>query len=494
MVAIAKAVPQAKHFIIGNEPNLNRFWLPQFGPSGEDVAAVAYVSLLAKSYDALKALSPANEVLGGVLSHAGSDNPAIARQTHSPTQFILDMGAAYRANGRAAPIMDAFSFHPYMLRSDEPPTTTHADTTITIADYPKLVATLGQAFDGTGQKGSTLPIVYDEFGVESTIPAEKSHLYTGVEAATVHPVDQATQAQYYAQALQLAFCQPNVQAFLVFSLLDENALAGWQSGVYYADGTPKSSLEAVEAAADRVRRNLVACPGLQVTPRLGLRWFPQGRPTAEPSTFPVSLTCDVDCVYRDPDRAGGDARDDALGERARDRPRADHGRVPPDSAAAGELPDHGVGECDGERRPAGDGNEPGVYRQAALAAVRSSSSSAIWIAFSAAPLRRLSHARKRTIPFSSVGSCRMRPTSTSSIPFALPGDGKSSSRTLGAAPRSAFASSGESFDSVSIQTVSAWPTITGTRTQFALTGSSGSSMILRVSSRSFVSSSNSSPS
>ena len=108
VVAIAKAVPQAKHFIIGNEPNLNRFWLPQFGPSGEDVAAVSYVSLLAKSYDALKALSPANEVLGGVLSHAGSDNPAIARQTHSPTQFILDMGAAYRASGRAAPIMDAF--------------------------------------------------------------------------------------------------------------------------------------------------------------------------------------------------------------------------------------------------------------------------------------------------------------------------------------------------------------------------------------------------
>jgi hypothetical protein len=298
VVAIAKAVPQAKHFIIGNEPNLNRFWLPQFGPNGEDVAAVSYVSLLAKSYDALKALSPANEVLGGVLSHAGSDNPAIARQTHSPTQFILDMGAAYRATGRAAPIMDAFSFHPYMLSSNEPPMLTHSDTTITIADYPKLVSLLGQAFDGTGQKGSTLPIVYDEFGVESTFPADKAGLYTGAEASTVHPVDQATQALYYEQALDLAFCQPNVQTFLVFSLIDENALPGWQSGLYYADGTPKSSLAAVKAAADRVRRNLVACPGLQVTPRLGLRWFPQGRPTAQASTFPISLTCDVDCSYR----------------------------------------------------------------------------------------------------------------------------------------------------------------------------------------------------
>jgi hypothetical protein len=296
---LARNVPGLTHFIIGNEPNLNRFWLPQFGPSGEDVAAVGYVSLLAKSYDALKAISPSIEVIGGGLSHAGIDRPNTGRDTHSPTVFIQDMGRAYRANGRAAPIMDAFSFHPYMLRSDEPPTLTHPnDTTITIADYGKLVATLGQAFDGTGQKGSTLPIVYDEFGVESQIPAAKAALYTGVEPSTIHPVDEATQASYYAQAISLAFCQPNVKAFLVFSLIDEKARAGWQSGVYYLDGTPKSSLPAVAVAADASRRNRLACAGLEVTPRLGVRWFPQGRPPASPGTFPVTVACDVDCVYR----------------------------------------------------------------------------------------------------------------------------------------------------------------------------------------------------
>ena len=258
--------------IIGNEPNLNRFWLPQFGPDGEDVAAGPYVSLLVRSYDALKAISPSIEVIGGALSHAGVDRPNTGRDTHSPTVFIQDMGAAYRTSGRTAPIMDAFSFHPYMLRSDEPPTLTHPnDTTITIADYGKLVATLGQAFDGTAQKGSTLPIVYAEFGIESRLPAAKEPLYTGVEPPTVHPVDEATQAAYYAQAIGLAFCQPNVKAFLVFSLIDERAHAGWQSGVYYVDQTPKSSLAAVAAAADRSRRNLLACEGLQVTPRVGVR-------------------------------------------------------------------------------------------------------------------------------------------------------------------------------------------------------------------------------
>ncbi len=50
-VSLARQIPALKNFIIGNEPNLNRFWLPQFGPNGEDVAAPAYTQLLAKTYD-----------------------------------------------------------------------------------------------------------------------------------------------------------------------------------------------------------------------------------------------------------------------------------------------------------------------------------------------------------------------------------------------------------------------------------------------------------
>ena len=47
-VDIADSYPLVHDFIIGNEPNLNRFWLPQFGPNGEDVAAPAYEQLLAR--------------------------------------------------------------------------------------------------------------------------------------------------------------------------------------------------------------------------------------------------------------------------------------------------------------------------------------------------------------------------------------------------------------------------------------------------------------
>ena len=113
----------------------------------------------------------------------------------------------------------------------------------------------------------------------------------------MHPVDEATQAAYYTQALQLAFCQPNVRAILVFSLVDENALPGWQSGVYYVDGTPKSSLPAV--ATRRMRPpepDLV--PGPPGDAPAGRALVPERRPTSEPSTFPILLACDVDCVYR----------------------------------------------------------------------------------------------------------------------------------------------------------------------------------------------------
>ena len=39
--------------MIGNEPNLNLFWRPQFGPRGVDSAARTYELLLARTYDAL---------------------------------------------------------------------------------------------------------------------------------------------------------------------------------------------------------------------------------------------------------------------------------------------------------------------------------------------------------------------------------------------------------------------------------------------------------
>jgi hypothetical protein len=295
-VALARQVPDLQNFIIGNEPNLNRFWLPQFNADGSDAAAPAYLSLLAKTYTALKAADPTVEVFGGAISPRGIDRPGTGRDTHSPTVFIQDLGAAYRASGLTGPVMDALAIHPYPENSTIPPTFAHPNTTpIGIADYTKLVGLLGKAFDGTGQPGSKLPILYAEYGIETQIPAAKASEYTGTEPATIKPVPEATQASYYRQAMALSFCQPNVMGLLIFHAFDESALDRFQSGVYYVDQTAKSSLPVVREAARDVRGGVIArCEGLELTPKAKVS-YPRIRSVAA-GTAAIGVTCDIDCT------------------------------------------------------------------------------------------------------------------------------------------------------------------------------------------------------
>jgi hypothetical protein len=263
---LVRRVPTIREYIIGNEPNLNRYWLPQFGPNGEDVAAPAYVQLLAQTYDRMKAVDRRVFVNGGSVSPRGIDRPGTGRDTHSPTAFITDMGVAYRALKRKRPIMDGFAFHPYGENSSTPPTIAHTSgTSLGLADYPRLVALLAKAFDGTAQKGSTLPIVYDEYGVDTQIPDGKRGFYGGKEPATTKPVSEGVQGAYYDEALKLAACQPTVRGFLIFHVTDETDHNRWQSGVYYADGTPKSSRPLVKRAMNDVREGAYECGEPPVT-------------------------------------------------------------------------------------------------------------------------------------------------------------------------------------------------------------------------------------
>ena len=258
---VVLTLPDVKTFIVGSEPNSSYYWQPQFDTHGGDVAATNYEALLADTYDAIKAVRPDVTVVGGALDSMGTDNPK-NRPSHSPLVFLRDMARAYRASHRTRPLMDVFDEHIYEDNSSLPPSMPHQNsTTIGAADYPRLVAALGQAFDGTAQQGSTLPIVYGEFGVESAIPTGELAHYTGHENASAKPVTEATQAAYYIEAMKLAMCQPNVVGIMLFHTADEADLSAWQSGVFYADGTPKSSLGAVRDAAAAARAGtLTSCP------------------------------------------------------------------------------------------------------------------------------------------------------------------------------------------------------------------------------------------
>ena len=284
--SIARAIPSFQIFVIGNEPNLNRYWLPQYNDDGSDAAGPAYETLLAGAYDALKQVSPAITVLGGALAPRGGDAPSTVRPTHNPTVFIHDMGQAWVDSGRTTPIMDGFDMHPYEDNSSIAPVAgTHPNsTTIALADYDKLVAALGDAFGDYA-----LPIWYDEFGVETQIPAQWETQYTGTEPTTIHPVSEETQGAYYRQAIQLAFCQPNVRALMLFHTIDESDHAAWQSGLYYANSTTaKASLAPTRLAIQEARRGVVThCDGLElpVTPRVSQK------------ATRLTLSCTLDCRY-----------------------------------------------------------------------------------------------------------------------------------------------------------------------------------------------------
>ena len=257
--SLARTLP-VRDFIIGNEPNLNRFWMPQFGPGGENVAAQDYGLLLAESYDALKAVSEDVNVLGGALAPRGSDRPELPRDTHSPTAFLRDLGAWYRQSGRDEPLMDMLAYHPYETNSSVPPGNPHPDsTTMTLGDYDRLRTLLEEAFGGTAQEGEDLPILYTEFGVESIIPPDKESLYEEQEFASVKPVDEQTQADHYVKAIELSYCQETVIGILLFHVFDEIDLRGWQSGVRYVDDTPKASYEPVKQAAEAAQNGEIDC-------------------------------------------------------------------------------------------------------------------------------------------------------------------------------------------------------------------------------------------
>ena len=323
-VALARALPSVTDFIIGNEPNLNLFWMPQFSKPvygykttrarvhGKlvvtrlkylkkvpvDLAAPAYENLLAQTYDTLKSVNPDINVIGVALSPRGGDKWNSIRPTHSPQTFIADMGKSYRASGRTTPIMDAFAIHPYGENSKMPPTFVHPNSkNIGLADYGKLVQTLGQAFDGTGQPGSALPIVYDEYGVQSKIPAAKAHAYTNLKTVPAKDaVSEATQAAYYRQAFQMAYCQPNVVGMLIFHVSDEFNGKAWQSGVFYADNTPKSSLDVVrETAVAAADGTLANCSG-PVELRQVLAPNDDTYST-DNTTWQLGLTCGKWCTY-----------------------------------------------------------------------------------------------------------------------------------------------------------------------------------------------------
>ncbi len=265
VVDALRRAPSVRDVVIWNEANSPSFWRPQQG------AAAAYGALLARCYDVV------HESLRRNVNLIASTAPR-----HDPRSFIRSLGEGYRASGRKRRIFDTFGHNPYPATNAEAPFVEHhpGSRMLGQGDYAALLGALTSAFGQTaqpvpGQAGVT--IWYLENGFETAVPVERIGRYTGRELApsVLQPVlppvrtaglarDQASQLR---DALGLAYCQPAVGAFFNFQLVDEERLAGWQSGLLWADGRRKPSYGPFKTALADVVAGNVDCERFPATAR-----------------------------------------------------------------------------------------------------------------------------------------------------------------------------------------------------------------------------------
>ena len=260
------------------------------------------------------------------------------------------MGAAYKASGLTGPVMDALVFHPYPENSGVPPTLAHPNTTqaLGIADYAKLVSTLGALSTGPASRARRSPSCTASTASRRRSRPPKASEYTGTEPSTTKPAPESTQGSYYRQAMSMAFCQPNVVGLLIFHAFDETALDRFQSGLYYPDQTPKSSLTTVRSAARDVHGGVIAkCQGLELTPTAKVG-YPRIASIAG-GTAAIGVTCDIDCsIFARLEKLPKHSTTLVLRATAQGR-RAHPGQVPADEARPGPLPLHHPPERAGEQ-------------------------------------------------------------------------------------------------------------------------------------------------
>ncbi len=249
---LARTFPTVRDFIVGNEPNQPRFWQPQFDARGHAVSPAAYEALLARSYDALKAVDPVITVLGGGLSPRGNDNPsAPGNNSVSPVRFIQGLGAAYRASGRKAPLMDELAFHPYPRKDTDGLKVGYQWPNAGVTNLGRLKQAFWDAFRGTPQKTFErgLRMRLDEIGWQVAVVPQARGSYSGAE--NIRPTTEAAQAAIYSGLVRYIACEPSVDSILFFGLQDEPVLERWQAGLVRADGSPRPSYRAVRATLAR---------------------------------------------------------------------------------------------------------------------------------------------------------------------------------------------------------------------------------------------------
>ena len=197
--SIPRLVPSIRYLIVGNEPNLNRFWMPQFTKRGLDAAASSYLGLLAQTYDAIKAVAPGTIVIGGSLCASRQRQPPLVPADPLPDALHPRPGHRVSAERPQTP-GDGLVRDPPVPRARAHP----ADLRAPAVDGD-LARRLRQAASGSWAGHSTarasgLDAADDLRRVRRADEAARrqaSHVCEPEPPSAVDAVDETTQGRYY---------------------------------------------------------------------------------------------------------------------------------------------------------------------------------------------------------------------------------------------------------------------------------------------------------
>jgi hypothetical protein len=215
--AAATRYPWIRYWLIWNEPN-KPLWL-------RPTRARIYVEhLLNPGYEAIHAVLRHARVGGGVTAPRGGLGGV------APVQWIRGMAAAHAK-------LDAYAHHPYPLRPNETPSSGGCRNcpSITLATLPKLLILVRRAFGPT-------PVWLTEYGYQTNPP----DVFLGVS-----PRRQAT---LLSLAAMRAWRLARVTMLIQYLYRDEPVLSRFQTGLVYADGRWKPSLQAFKLPLAEMRR------------------------------------------------------------------------------------------------------------------------------------------------------------------------------------------------------------------------------------------------
>jgi hypothetical protein len=221
LTAASRRYPRVRQWMILDEVNSTRSFNPL--PAGSPAGPELYAQLLQDAYGVLKAVSPANMVIGGMTYSAG---------TISTHHFIAWM----RLPDGRPPQMDYYGHNPYSVRF---PALGKRQFSPLVCDIDDLGTLESQLRGVYGSSGHVPELWLSEFGIGN-----------GPSPSFDYYVSRSVQARWVTAAYRVADALPYVAALGWYELLDDppSSPGRLTEGLLTDTGVPKPAFYAYAAA------------------------------------------------------------------------------------------------------------------------------------------------------------------------------------------------------------------------------------------------------